>query len=174
METCEEQPFYRNSVERGNALRNFDRNWFAAAQAFRNQSEQDKCRVEEQLMKDLTALHHAEADKIITRCHAAFQKCVEEIRLLETTTTTITTTTTTTTDIDATTTKPPDQKTLCQKIANKAPKGTQRAAFLSCISGVMPVTGDGDGSGATTTRAPADCTLCDRYCRSFNWTQSDP
>jgi len=173
MDTCEEQPFYRNPMERANALKNFDRNWFVAAQAFRNQSEQDKCRVESNLMKDLTALHHSEADKIITRCHAAFQRCVEEIRKLETTTTTTTSTTTTTTNEDATTTKAPSKQKRCQALADKATTG-QLGIYTACITGVK-FADDVDESGDKKEERPqADCTICDSYCRTFNWTQSDP
>lgn len=167
---CSDQPFYRTEEGLQNELNVFDAMWMQRAQDIRNETEEMKCNVEEKMMKDLTALHHTEAVRIVDKCHAAFQKCYEDLRTGWTYTTTTTTSTSTQYVIMKVSTS--DRRSACQQVAEASARPAD--AFYDCITGGQVTAPPTQANSATRVGPPPDCTRCDSFCRAFNWTQLDP
>lgn len=176
IETCDDQPFYRTDGERTNALNHFNHMWLMTAQEMRNDTEKQKCQVEEKLMEDLTQTHLQEARKIIKKCHATFQQCVDDLRReMSFTTTTSTTTITIKVAVRVTTTL---KQSDCEKMAQGSGGNAATGSYLDCITGGKPkptlAPQPGAASGPAAPLGQIDCTRCDSFCRSFNWSQWDP
>jgi len=174
IDNCAEQPFYRTEMELNNSLVKFHELWMMKAQEIRNETEELKCKSEKQFMEDLTRYHHTEADNIIARCHAAFQECVDGLRVSGswTTSTTSTTTTTTLYVYEVQTTK--DQRVLCLKLAEAQTAQSVPSYFQTCITNAEAPVDPDTLDVAVVEEDIFDCTMCNSFCRAFNWTQLDP
>lgn len=135
------------------------------------EAEKAKCAIEDRLMADLRLVHRREAQRIIDKCREDFSRCVFPHG---TGTTTTGTTTRTQTSFKAVTTVTTTRGSGCLRQVISA--GTESTPdFVDCVTDPgnqgpyppLPTT-------TTTTKASHDCSMCNKFCRAFNWSQLDP
>jgi hypothetical protein len=178
-------------LEYRKVMEQFNFDWMNKAQELRYEAEQEKCDIESALMTDITALHEADAGRIIGACMSRFQQCVQTLqdtgdpKYLKVTypPTTLAPApgedpVTTTPDPWVPTTEPIVLSD-CEKLAQAAAPAVMQTVYTTCLLENQALAEEieqrkAEFAGITTTPAPPDCSMCDSYCRSFDWVHLNP